>query len=57
LVNAELRSTGATVFVRDGANWASLILIGDAALAMPEIGVEFSLSEIYQGVEFAPTAD
>ena len=45
---------GATVFARDGDHWISLILIGDAALAMPEIAAECPLSEIYRGVEFPP---
>ena len=43
---------GATVFARDGANWMSLILIGDAMLSMPEIGVGIPLSEICRDVEF-----
>ena len=45
---------GATVFARDGGNWISLILIGDAMLSMPEIGVDFPLTAIYQGVDFPP---
>ena len=43
---------GATVFAREGGNWMSLILIGDAMLSMPEIGVDIPLSEIYRDVEF-----
>ena len=64
--NAEYRSTpsiqryamleqgrmGATVFARDGDNWLSLLLIGDAMLSMPEIGVEIPLFEIYRDVDF-----
>lgn len=43
---------GTTVFARDGGNWMSLILIGDAMSSMPEIGVDLPLSEIYRDVEF-----
>ena len=47
---------GATVFSRDGDRWAGLILIGDAVLAIPEIGVEIPLPDLYLGVAL-PSAD
>jgi len=45
---------GATVFARDGANWVGTVLLDDAVLAMPEIGVELPLIELYAGVELPP---
>jgi hypothetical protein len=49
---------GATVFTRDGDKWNTELLIGEATLAMPEIGVELPLAELYAGVELAaPDSD
>jgi Uma2 family endonuclease len=45
---------GATVFARDGANWVGTVLLDDAVLAMPEIGVELPLRDLYAGVELPP---
>ncbi len=45
---------GATVFARDGANWVGTVLLDDAVLAMPEIGVEVPLRELYANVELPP---
>jgi Uma2 family endonuclease len=45
---------GATVFARDGANWVGTVLLDDAVLAMPEIGVELPLRDLYEGVELPP---
>jgi hypothetical protein len=45
---------GATVFAREGANWVGTILLDDAMLAMPEIGVELPLRDLYAGVELPP---
>ncbi len=45
---------GATVFARDGANWVGTVLLDDAMLAMPEIGVELALRDLYAGVELPP---
>jgi Uma2 family endonuclease len=44
----------ATVFARDGGDWVGHIVSGDAVLAMPEIGVEVPLAELYEGVSFEP---
>jgi Uma2 family endonuclease len=45
---------GATVFARDGANWVGTVLLDDAILAMPEIGVELPLRDLYAGIELPP---
>ncbi len=45
---------GATVFARDGANWVGSVLLDDAVLVMPEIGVELPLRDLYAGVELPP---
>jgi Uma2 family endonuclease len=45
---------GATVFARDGAKWVGTVLLEDAILAMPEIGVELPLRDLYAGVELPP---
>jgi Uma2 family endonuclease len=48
----EQDSIGATVFERpdDGA-WQVAVLTGEDVLAMPEIGVSFSLTELYAGID------
>ncbi|HEY4173904.1 MAG TPA: Uma2 family endonuclease [Rhodopila sp.] len=45
---------GATVFARQGENWVGTVLLDDAVLAMPEIGVELPLRDLYAGVELPP---
>jgi Uma2 family endonuclease len=45
---------GATVFARDGVNWIGTVLLDDAVLAMPEIGVELPLRQLYARVELPP---
>jgi hypothetical protein len=42
----------ATVFARAGDDWVGHILLEDAILAMPEIGVEVPLAEFYEGLVF-----
>ena len=44
----------ATVFTRDGVKWTGTVLLDDAVLAMPEIGVELRLRDLYAGVELPP---
>jgi Uma2 family endonuclease len=44
----------ATVFARTGDDWVGHIVSGDAILAMPEIGIEIPLAELYEGVSFEP---
>ena len=47
----------AAVFTRKGDDWVADLLAGDdAALRMPEIGIEIPLSEIYRRVEFEAEA-
>lgn len=43
----------ATVFARQGDDWIGHVVSGDAVLAMPEIGVDLPLAELYEGVSFA----
>ena len=47
----EQTSQTATVFTRMNGIWASVIVDGDAALEMPEIGISVSLAELYFDVE------
>jgi len=42
----------ATIFARVGDDWVGHIASGDALLAMPEIGIEVPLAELYEGVSF-----
>ena len=48
---------GATVYARQGDGWTHEILVGDAILALPEIGVELPLSELYDGLDFDEPAE
>lgn len=44
----------AIVFSHRGGEWATDLLVGlDALLALPEIGIEIPLAEIYDGIAFA----
>jgi len=43
---------GATVYVRAGETWTHELLVAESVLALPEIGLEFPLAELYEGVEF-----
>ena len=51
-VMLEQDSVGATVYARSGAVWTHEILISDAMLSLPEIGVELPLAELYEGLVF-----
>jgi Uma2 family endonuclease len=44
----------ATVFARAAEGWTGTVATGDAILAMPEIGVELSLPELYGDVDLPP---
>jgi Uma2 family endonuclease len=44
----------ATVFARINGDWAGHLLLDDAILKMPEIGIEVPLAEFYEGLELAP---
>ena len=50
-VMLEQDAVGATVFARDGDGWTGRVLGPGAMLALPEIGVEFRLNEVYEGLE------
>jgi len=47
----------ATVFAREGTDWVGHVLADDALLAMPEIGIEIPLAELYQGLVFETPED
>ncbi len=42
---------GGTMFERVGDDWIGRLLVADSVLRMPEIGVEFPLKELYEGVD------
>ena len=48
---------GATVYARSGNAWTHEILIEDSVLALPEIGVELPLAELYEGIVFEAEQD
>ncbi len=52
-VMLEQDTAAATVFERSGDDWMGHLQTGDVVLAMPEIGVELRLADIYEGLEFA----
>ncbi len=52
-VMLEQARRAATVFARTGDDWVGHVLTGDAVLAMPEIGIELPLAEVYAGIAFA----
>lgn len=52
-VMLEQTRCGATVFARGGDDWVGHVLTVGAVLAMPEIGVELPLAELYAGITFA----
>ena len=52
-VMLEQERIGATVFSRSEAGWKGDVLADDAVLAMPEIGIELPLIELYEGLDFS----
>ena len=52
-VMLEQDSQAATVFAREGDRWVGSLLTGDAVLAMPEIGIELPLAELYEGLDLS----
>jgi Uma2 family endonuclease len=52
-VMLEQERIGATVFARSGDDWVGHILADGGVLAMPEIGIEISLAELYDGLDFS----
>jgi Uma2 family endonuclease len=55
-VMLEQDRVGAMVFGRDGDDWVGHVLAGEAAVPLPEIGIELPLAELYEGVAFEDTA-
>jgi Uma2 family endonuclease len=53
----EQSRAAATVHARNGAIWVTDVLVGEAELALPEIGISVPLLELYEGVQFAADAD
>lgn len=51
-VMLEQERIGATVFSRSEAGWKGDVLADDAVLAVPEIGIELPLAELYDGLDF-----
>ena len=52
-VMLEQDSQAATVFGRENDRWVGSLLTGDAVLAMPEIGIEVPLAELYEGLDLS----
>jgi Uma2 family endonuclease len=48
----EQDSVNAVVYSRSGDTWTHEILVADSKLALPEIGVDLPLAELYEGVIF-----
>lgn len=56
-VMLEQDQVAATMFERAGEDWIGHILVGDAVIRMPEIGIELPLAELYEGLDLSdPTA-
>jgi Uma2 family endonuclease len=51
-VMLEQDGVGATVYARSGDAWTHEILVADSTLALPEIGVDLPLAELYEGIAF-----
>jgi Uma2 family endonuclease len=56
-VMLEQDSQAATVFAREGDRWVGSLLTGDVVLAMPEIGIEVTLAELYDGLDLSQPAN
>jgi Uma2 family endonuclease len=51
-VMLEQDSVAAVIYARGGSAWTHDILTADAVLALPEIGIELPLAELYEGIDF-----
>jgi hypothetical protein len=49
-VMLEQHRPAATRFTRDGEGWVGHVVSGDVTLAIPEIGIELPLAELYEDV-------
>lgn len=47
----------ATVYARAGNDWVADVVLGDADLVLPEIGISLPMAEIYDGVPVQPDTD
>lgn len=47
----------ATVFARTGGEWSGRVVLDDAVLSMPEIGIEVPLAEFYEGLALGIPGD
>lgn len=56
-VMLEQDGVSATVYARSGGTWTHEILIADSILALPEIGIELPLAELYEGIVFETDQD
>src|SRR5271166_3836853 len=56
-VMLEQDSVNAVAYARDRQGWTHEILIADSLLALPEIGVELPLAELYEGIVFEAGQD
>ena len=56
-VMLEQDGVSATVYARSGETWTHEILIANSILALPEIGVELPLAELYDGIVFETEQD
>ncbi len=54
-VMLEQDAVEATMFERAGEDWVGHIMAGDAVIAMPEIGIEIPLTELYEGLDLSST--
>jgi Uma2 family endonuclease len=50
-ITLEQSKFGATVFARVGETWIGTVMLGDATIEMPEIGVAVPLAECYRDVD------
>jgi hypothetical protein len=57
-VIVETASVGLTVHERQaaGQKWTVTTVMADDVLSLPEIGAEVPIAELYDGVDFPPTA-
>ena len=46
----------ATVFSRNGSDWSGRVIAGAATIALPEIGVDLPLADLYAGLELDENA-
>ena len=56
-VMLEQNGIGATVYVRTGEIWTHELLVTESILALPEVGLELPLAELYEGLEFEAEAE